>query len=109
MGFGPYKIHCSMWREEGRLILDFEGTDPQSMGSINYYLNESLYKMFFGTYMISVFDPQILWNDGFYPLVDVRIPEGSLLKPRYPRRSRAGRTPSDASSTSSPGCSVNAS
>jgi len=84
MGYGPYKIHCSMWREEGKLILDFTGTDPQSAGSINYYLNESLYKMFFGTYMISVFDPQILWNDGFYPLVDVRIPEGTLLKPRYP-------------------------
>jgi len=84
MGYGPYKIHCSMWREDGRLILDFEGTDPQSIGSINYYLNENLYKMFFGTYMISVFDPQILWNDGFYPLVDVRIPEGTLLKPRYP-------------------------
>jgi N-methylhydantoinase B len=84
MGYGPYKIHCSMWREEGKLVLDFEGTDPQSMGSINYYLNESLYKMFFGTYMISVFDPQILWNDGFYPLVDVRIPKGTLLKPRYP-------------------------
>ncbi|WP_282436140.1 hydantoinase B/oxoprolinase family protein [Aciditerrimonas ferrireducens] len=84
MGYGPYKIHCSMWREEGKLILDFIGTDPQSLGPINYYLNESLYKMFFGTYMISVFDPQILWNDGFYPLVDVRIPEGTLLKPRYP-------------------------
>ncbi len=84
MGFGPYKIHCSMWREDGRVILDFAGTDPQSGGSINYYLNENLYKMFFGTYMISVFDPQILWNDGFYPLVDVRIPEGTLLKPRYP-------------------------
>jgi N-methylhydantoinase B len=84
MGYGPYKIHCSMWREEGLLILDFEGTDPQSMGSVNYFLNESLYKMFFGTYMISVFDPQILWNDGFYPLVDVRIPKGSLLKPDYP-------------------------
>jgi N-methylhydantoinase B len=84
MGYGPYKIHCSMWREEGKLILDFAGTDPQSLGPINYYLNESLYKMFFGTYMISVFDPQILWNDGFYPLVDVRIPAGTLLKPRYP-------------------------
>jgi N-methylhydantoinase B len=84
MGFGPYKIHCSMWREGSRVILDFDGTDPQSGGSINYYLNENLYKMFFGTYMISVFDPQILWNDGFYPLVDVRIPEGTLLKPRYP-------------------------
>ncbi|MGH9065418.1 MAG: hydantoinase B/oxoprolinase family protein [Acidimicrobiales bacterium] len=84
MGYGPYKVHCSMWREDGRLILDFAGTDPQSVGPINYYLNENLYKMFFGTYMITVFDPQILWNDGFYPLVDVRIPEGTLLKPRYP-------------------------
>lgn len=84
MGYGPYRIHCSMWREDGRLILDFTGTDPQSGGSINYFLNENLYKMFFGTYMIAVFDPQILWNDGFYPLVDVRIPEGTLLKPRYP-------------------------
>lgn len=40
--------------------------------------------MFFGIYMIMVFDPQILWNDGFYPLVEVRIPNRSLLKPEYP-------------------------
>jgi len=31
-----------------------------------------------------VFDPQILFNDGFYDLVDVRIPDGSLLKPKFP-------------------------
>lgn len=91
MGYGPYKIHCSMWRENEKLILDFDGTDPQSTGPINYYLNENLYKMFFGTYMISVFDPQILWNDGFYPLVDVRIPQGTLLKPHYPA-ALSGRT-----------------
>ena len=84
MGFGPYRIHCSMYREGDGVVLDFEGTDPQSPGSINYYLNENLYKMFFGIYMIMVFDPQILWNDGFYPLVDVRIPQGTLLKPDYP-------------------------
>jgi N-methylhydantoinase B len=40
--------------------------------------------MFFGIYMIMVFDPQILFNDGFYDLVEVKIPEGSLLKPRFP-------------------------
>jgi N-methylhydantoinase B len=34
--------------------------------------------------MIMVFDPQILYNDGFYDLVEVRIPEGLLLKPRFP-------------------------
>ena len=40
--------------------------------------------MFFGIYMITVADPQILWNDGFYPLVDVTIPDGSYWKPRHP-------------------------
>jgi N-methylhydantoinase B len=73
-----------MYREGDGVVLDFTGTDPQSPGSINYYLNENLYKMFFGIYMIMVFDPQILWNDGYYPLVDVRIPQGTLLKPTYP-------------------------
>jgi N-methylhydantoinase B len=34
--------------------------------------------------MITVADPQILWNDGFYPLVDVIIPEDSFWKPKYP-------------------------
>jgi N-methylhydantoinase B len=38
-----------------------------------------------------VFDPQILFNDGFYDLIDVRIPEGSLLKPKFPA-ALSGRT-----------------
>lgn len=84
MGFGPYRIKCSMWREGDKVILDFAGTSPQSASSINFYLNENMLKMFFGIYMIMVFDPQILFNDGFYDLVDVRIPDGSLLKPKFP-------------------------
>ncbi|WP_138378891.1 hydantoinase B/oxoprolinase family protein [Luteithermobacter gelatinilyticus] len=83
-GYGPYKIKCTMWRKDGKVILDWEGTDPQSESSINFYLNENMLKMFFGIYMIMVFDPQILFNDGFYDLVEVRIPEGSLLKPKFP-------------------------
>ncbi|MCK5424819.1 MAG: hydantoinase B/oxoprolinase family protein [Emcibacter sp.] len=84
VGFGPYKIKCTMWREGDKVILDFEGTSPQSASSINFYLNENMLKMFFGIYMIMVFDPQILFNDGFYDLVEVRIPDGSLLKPKFP-------------------------
>lgn len=83
-GFGPYKIKCTMWREGETVILDFDGTDPQAVGSINFYLNENMFKMFFGIYMVMVFDPQVMFNDGFYDLVDVRIPEGSLLKPNFP-------------------------
>ena len=91
VGYGPYRIRCTMWREGERVILDFDGTDPQSAASINFYLNENMFKMFFGIYMIMVFDPQILFNDGFYDLIDVRIPEGSLLKPKFPA-ALSGRT-----------------
>ncbi len=91
LGFGPYRIKCTMWREGDRVVLDFEGTDPQSAASINFYLNENMFKMFFGIYMIMVFDPQILFNDGFYDLIEVRIPEGSLLKPKFPA-ALSGRT-----------------
>lgn len=83
-GYGPYKIACSMWREGGKLIFDFEGTDPQSMYSINFLLNEEMFKMFAGVFLIMVFDPQIVYNDGFYDLMEVRIPRGSLLKPVAP-------------------------
>jgi N-methylhydantoinase B len=91
MGAGPYRIKCTMWREGEKVILDFAGTDPQSKASINFFLNENMFKMFFGIYMIMVFDPQILFNDGFYDLIDVRIPEGSLLKPKFPA-ALSGRT-----------------
>ncbi|WP_447761292.1 hydantoinase B/oxoprolinase family protein [Sphingopyxis panaciterrae] len=91
MGFGPYRLKCTMWREGQTVILDFDGTDPQSIASINFYMNENMFKMFFGIYMIMVFDPQIMFNDGFYDLIEVRIPEGSLLKPKFPA-ALSGRT-----------------
>jgi N-methylhydantoinase B len=83
-GRGPFKLRCSMKRVGDKVILDWTGTDPQSDSSINFLLNENMFKMFFGIYMVMVFDPQILFNDGFYDLVEVIIPEGCLLKPRFP-------------------------
>jgi N-methylhydantoinase B len=84
LNMGPYKIACTMWREADKCIFDFSGTDPQSISSINFLLNEEMFKMFAGVYMIMVFDPQILFNDGFYDLMEVRIPSGTLLKPLKP-------------------------
>jgi N-methylhydantoinase B len=91
VGKGPYKIACTMWREGDVAIFDFAGTDPQAKSSINFYMNEEMFKMFFGSFTINLFDPHILFNDGFYELVDVRIPEGSLLKPKFPA-ALSGRT-----------------
>ena len=84
VGFGPYQLKLALTRTGDKVHLDFSGSSPQAQGPINYYLNENLARMFFGIYMITVADPQILWNDGFYPLIDVTIEEGSFWKPRYP-------------------------
>lgn len=91
VGMGPYKIACKLWREGDVAIFDFAGTDPQARSSINFYLSEDMFKMFFGSFTINLFDPHILFNDGFYELVDVRIPDGSLLKPKFPA-ALSGRT-----------------
>lgn len=84
LGMGPYKIACTMWREGDKVFFDFEGTDPQSISSVNFLLNEEMFKMFLGSFFINIFDPQILFNDGFYDLVDVKIPRGTILKPIRP-------------------------
>lgn len=84
VGYGPYQLKLSLTRNGDKVHLDFTGSSPQAAGPVNYYLNENLARMFFGIYMITVADPQILWNDGFYPLVDVTIPDGSYWKPRHP-------------------------
>ncbi len=91
MGMGPYKIKCKMWREGSVAHFDFDGTDPQAQSSVNFYMNEDMFKMFFGSFTINVVDPQIVFNDGFYDLVDVNIPQGSLLKPNFPA-ALSGRT-----------------
>jgi N-methylhydantoinase B len=84
VGYGPYKIACTLHREGDIAYFDFTGTDPQSSSSINFFLNEEMFKMFFGAFTINLFDPQILFNDGFYDLVKVHIPEGSILNPKKP-------------------------
>jgi N-methylhydantoinase B len=84
IGMGPYKVACTMWRTADRVTFDFTGTDPQSVSSVNFLLNEEMFKMFLGAIFINIFDPQILFNDGFYELIDVVIPEGTILKPKKP-------------------------
>ncbi len=84
LGNGPFKMKLTIWREGDHAWFDWSGTDPQAMGPINFYLNEGMFKMFIGVYLIMVFDPQVLFNDGFYPLLHVIIPDGSLLHPHFP-------------------------
>ncbi|KXS09711.1 hypothetical protein M427DRAFT_49201 [Gonapodya prolifera JEL478] len=83
-GVGPWKVACTMSKTKGKLKFDFTGTYPQSASSINFYLSEAMFKMFIGIYLITVFDPGNVANDGFHELVETYIPEGSILKPIRP-------------------------
>ena len=84
LGNGPFKLKLTLWREGEHAFFDWTGTSPQAPGPINFYLHEGMFKMFIGVYMIMVFDPQILFNDGFYDLIHVTLPKGSLLNPDFP-------------------------
>jgi N-methylhydantoinase B len=84
LGNGPFKMKLTIWREGEHAFFDWSGTDPQALGPINFYLSDRLFKLFIGIYLIQVTDPQILFNDGFYPLLHIVLPEGSLLQPRFP-------------------------
>lgn len=83
-GNGPFKMKLTVWREGDNAYFDWTGTSQQAPGPINFYLHEGMFKMFIGVYMIMVFDPQILFNDGFYDLIHVTMPKGSLVHPNFP-------------------------
>ncbi len=83
-GNGPFKMKLTVWREGEHAYFDWTGTAAQAPGPINFYLHEGMFKMFIGVYMIMVFDPQILFNDGFYDLIHVTLPKGSLVHPDFP-------------------------
>jgi 5-oxoprolinase (ATP-hydrolysing) len=84
-GIGPWALCCSMKKIDGhRLRFDWNGTSPQSQHSINFYLSETMFKMFIGYYLIAAAAPGTVINDGFHDLIDVHIPEGTVLKPMRP-------------------------
>ena len=84
LGNGPFRMKLTVWREGDHAYFDWTGTSAQAPGPINFYLHEGMFKMFIGVYMIMVFDPQILFNDGFYDLIHVTLPKGSLVHPNFP-------------------------
>jgi 5-oxoprolinase (ATP-hydrolysing) len=84
-GIGPWAVSCTMQKTpDNRLVFDWSGTSPQSEHSINYYLSETMFKMFLGYYLITAAAPGTVINDGFHDLIDVYIPEGTVLKPVRP-------------------------
>jgi N-methylhydantoinase B len=84
IGNGPIKLKLTMWREGDNLHFDWTGTDAQVPGPVNFLLNPEMFKMFAGVFLIMAFDPTLTFNDGYYDVIHVHIPDGSVLRPRFP-------------------------
>ena len=86
----PLTIKATITRQGDRVTIDYTGTSPQCEGPVNYPVNASLEKM--GLYNMLrlaagdrvAIDPELDPNQGIEDLVDVIIPEGSLISPEYP-------------------------
>ncbi|TFK42837.1 Hydantoinase/oxoprolinase-domain-containing protein [Crucibulum laeve] len=88
-GLGPWKIACTMKKhidenDEATVIFDFDGTDPQSERSINLALSHEMLKMFIVIFLLTVFDPSTIVNDGAFDLIKIIIPAGTILNPIRP-------------------------
>ena len=84
LGSGPIKLKMTMWRDGDTLNVDWAGSDPAVPGSVNFYLNPEMFKMFCGVFLIMAFAPDVTFNDGYSDVINVEIPEGSVLKPEFP-------------------------
>ncbi|TNB49092.1 hydantoinase B/oxoprolinase family protein [Martelella lutilitoris] len=88
-GNGPFKIRFSLTREEAedgddRFIFDATATDDQAPGPVNFLMNRGVPGMALGLFYLGG-DPAQVCNAGGPNAIDeVRLREGSLLKPTFP-------------------------
>jgi N-methylhydantoinase B len=84
LGNGPIKLHMALWRDGDTMNVDWTGSSPAVPGSVNFYLNPEMFKMFMGVFLIMAFAPDLVFNDGYYDLIKVTLPENSILRPEFP-------------------------
>ncbi|MFW9807476.1 MAG: hydantoinase B/oxoprolinase family protein, partial [Candidatus Thorarchaeota archaeon] len=89
-GAGRWGIPISVNLEisdDGALV-DFSGTSEQVNGNVNCPIASTLSSVYY--VFIALFGKDIPVNEGCWSVIDVTVPDGSLLNPRYPAAVSAG-------------------
>lgn len=82
----PRRIRVRITVKDGELILDFDGTDPQSLSSFNVPTLGTRHP-WLSLRLVSLaltLDPTIPVNAGILDNVTIKAPQGSILNPRFP-------------------------
>jgi N-methylhydantoinase B len=78
----PVPIRVTLRRVAGpRLVVDFAGTAPQTAGPVNAAASGLLAA---GFALLRRIAPEAPANHGLLELLDLRLPEGSVVNPRFP-------------------------
>ncbi|TFG29491.1 hydantoinase B/oxoprolinase family protein [Candidatus Thorarchaeota archaeon] len=81
-------IRVSVKIKDGRANVDFTGTSNQVTGNVNCPLASTLSSVYY--VFITLFGQNIPINEGCWSVIDVNVPAGSLLNPKYPAPVSAG-------------------
>ena len=89
-GAGGWDIPISISLEinQDGVVVDFQGTSEQVNGNVNCPIASTLSSVYY--VFIALFGRDIPVNEGCWRVIDVKVPEGSLLNPRYPAAVSAG-------------------
>jgi N-methylhydantoinase B len=78
----PLEITASLTFRDGDVFVDFAGTHAQSRGPVNSVFPVTVSMVV--SALLSLTDPTIMPNHGFYRPIHVTAPAGSLVNPRFP-------------------------
>lgn len=78
----PVGIRVRLDVEPDRLRFDFTGTDPQVKGPLNAPLSKTWTTVFYC--VMCALSDDVAFNDGLASIIDIHVPEGTVLNPRHP-------------------------
>jgi len=75
-------LTATVFAENGKLVVDFAGTGPESRGALN--VAESALRATVYYCVKSLLDHELLANSGMSDAIEIRAPEGTIVNPRHP-------------------------
>lgn len=81
-GGDPVPITTNVSVENGRIIIDFEGTGPQAKGALNVSRTGLEATVFYA--VKALLDPQLMPNEGMMMAIDIRAKEGLIVNAKFP-------------------------
>jgi N-methylhydantoinase B len=79
----PVKIKATVRKDAQAIIVDLEGTDPQTEGPINWPMDGRHYSKYLGGF-VKAQVPGLIVNEGMTHVFRCYVPPGTVLSPKYP-------------------------